>query len=158
MMKREDLQAGYEFFLEVNIIAQLASNRMQRAFRLAPPLPDDLTLAQFSVLNWFVRVDSVATPGRLARAFQVTNGAMTNTLQRLQEKAFVTVETDPGNGRQKLVRMTPEGRRCRDAAIAATYPDIEEFLTHFDLDEVRTLIPTLRRMREFLDRQREGAG
>ena len=148
-MKREDLQTGYEFFLEVNIIAQLASNRMQRA------LPHDLTVAQFSVLNWFVRVDTAATPGRLARAFQVTNGAMTNTLQRLLEKELVTVVPDPDNGRQKLVRMTARGRRCRDDAIAATYPDIESFLLHFELAEVRALIPTLRRMREFLDGQRD---
>ena len=144
-----ELQSGYEFFLEVNIIAQLASNLMQRA------LPHGLTVAQFSVLNWFVRVDSEATPGRLARAFQVTHGAMTNTLQRLLEKELVTVLPDPANGRQKLVRMTALGRRCRDDAIASTYPDIAGFLAEVDLAEVRALIPTLRRMREFLDRQRE---
>ncbi len=148
--RREDLQTGYEFFLEVNIIAQLASSLMQRA------LPHDLTVAQFSVLNWFVRVDAEATPGRLARAFQVSNGAMTNTLQRLLEKALVTVVTDPRNGRQKLVRMTPLGRRCRDDAVASTFPDIADFLAHFDLAEVQALIPTLRRMREFLDHQRDG--
>jgi DNA-binding MarR family transcriptional regulator len=150
--KPAELQSGYEFFLEVNIIAQLASNLMQRA------LPHGLTLAQFSVLNWFVRVDSEATPGRLARAFQVTNGAMTNTLQRLLEKALVTVEPDPANGRQKRVRMTALGRRCRDDAIASTYPDIADFLAEFELAEVRSLIPTLRRMREYLDRQRDPAG
>jgi DNA-binding MarR family transcriptional regulator len=49
-------------------------------------LPAGLTVSQFSVLNWFIRVDNVATPGRLSTAFQVTKGAMTNTLKKLHEK------------------------------------------------------------------------
>ena len=73
-----DLQIAYGFFNEIGIIGQLSSNQMQRA------MPHDLTQSQFSVLNWFVRVDTQATPGRLAKAFQVTKGAMTNTLHKLK--------------------------------------------------------------------------
>ena len=148
-MKQEELQSGYEFFLELNIIAQLAANRMQRT------LPHGLTVAQFSVLNWFVRVDTESTPGRLARAFQVTNGAMTNTLQRLQDKRLITVEPHPASGRQKLVRMTRLGRRRRDDAIAKTFPDVESFLTHFDAGQARAVLPFLRQVREYLDAQRQ---
>ena len=56
----EALADAYRFFNEIGIIAQLSSNQMQRS------LPHALNQSQFSVLNWFVRVDDEATPGRLA--------------------------------------------------------------------------------------------
>jgi len=78
---RDDETASlFSFFNEIGIIAQLASNLF------AQSLPGGLTQSQFSVLNWFARVDSEATPKRLATAFQVTPGAMTNTLKKLAEK------------------------------------------------------------------------
>ena len=58
---RRSLATAFEFFNEIGIIAQLSSNQMQRT------MPHGLTQSQFSVLNWFVRVDDQATPGRLAR-------------------------------------------------------------------------------------------
>ena len=146
--KRERLQSGYEFFLEVNIIAQLSTNLMQRS------LPHGLTMPQFSVLNWFSRVATEATPGRLARALQVTNGAMTNTLQRLADKNLVSVDPHPDSGRQKQVQMTALGKRYRDDAIGHTLADIESFLTHFRVAEVQSMLPMLKRVREYLDAQR----
>ncbi len=147
-LSREQLQSGYEFFLEVNIIAQLSTNLMQRS------LPHGLTMPQFSVLNWFSRVDTKATPGRLARALQVTNGAMTNTLQRLAEKKLVSVDPHPDSGRQKEVTMTALGKRYRDDAISHTFADIQSFLAHFNLVEVQAMLPSLKRVREYLDTQR----
>jgi DNA-binding MarR family transcriptional regulator len=147
--QRRRLESGYEFFNEINIIAQLSANQMQRV------LPHGLTMPQFSVLNWFTRVDDEATPGRLARAFQVTKGAMTNTLQRLEEKGCITVIGDPQNGRSKLVRITPHGRQCRDEAVAATFPEIERFLAHVSQHTVQQMLPLLREARSYLDAARD---
>ena len=61
----------FAYFNEIGIIAQLSSAQFEKT------LPARLNNSQFSVLNWFRRVDSQATPGRLATAFQVTAGAMT---------------------------------------------------------------------------------
>ena len=58
--------AVFTYFNEIGIISQLSTVLFEQS------LPEGLTLSQFSVLNWFVRVDVEATPGRLARAFQVT--------------------------------------------------------------------------------------
>ena len=113
---------AFEFFNEVGIISQLSSTRMQRV------LPHGMTQSQFSVLNWFVRVDTQASPTRLANAFQVTKGAMTNTLGKLEEKGFVAIAPDPASGRSKIVTLTPAGRAARDAAIAALGQDLAEFL------------------------------
>lgn len=146
-----ELQSAYRFFNEIGIIAQLSSNQMQRT------LPHALTLSQFSVLNWFVRVDAQASPGRLAHAFQVTKGAMTNTLRKLSAKGFITVEEDPNSGRSKIVRLTKTGAEARKAAIAATYPLLESFLERFDSHQIADLLPLLEDIRSHLDGQRERA-
>lgn len=144
-----DPAAAFEFFNEIGIISQLASNRMQRS------LPHELTQSQFSVLNWFVRVDDAATPGRLARAFQVTGGAMTNTLGKLAGKGFISITADPDSGRSKIVRLTTAGRRAREDAIAATGPALVEFLEHFPRRRLDRVLPLLREVRAYLDAARD---
>lgn len=143
-----DIATAFEFFNEVGIIAQLSSKHMQRS------LPHGLTQSQFSVLNWFIRVDDRATPGRLARAFQVTGGAMTNTLGKLVEKGFVRVEPDPASGRSKIVTMTAAGRRARGQAIASLEEDLAEFLDAFPLSRLQKSLPLLRDARAWLDEAR----
>jgi DNA-binding MarR family transcriptional regulator len=143
-----DLDMAYAYFNEINIIAQLSSNRIERE------LPHGLTLSQFAVLNWFVRVDREATPTRLARAFQVTKGAMTNTLGKLSAKGFIRQEPDPASGRQKRVRMTAKGKRAHTSAIARTHPALRETIAHFGIAPLVEQLALLRTMRIYLDEAR----
>ena len=145
----DELDTAFALFNEIGIIAQLSINQMQRT------MPHGLTQSQFAVLNWFLRVDEQATPGRLARAFQVTKGAMTNTLGKLEAKGFISVRPDPDSGRRKLVQLTPLGRKARDAALAATYPQLETFLARFPARQLSRLLPALREIRQYLDTARE---
>ncbi len=140
---------AFEFFNEVGIISQLSSTRMQRL------LPHGMTQSQFSVLNWFVRVDTQASPTRLANAFQVTKGAMTNTLGKLEEKGFVAIAPDPASGRSKIVTMTAAGARARKAALKALSADLETFTGAFSVGEIRAALPFLRAVRAFLDAARD---
>jgi len=144
-----DQATAFEFFNEIGIIGQLGSNRMQRA------LPHGLNQSQFSVLNWFVRVDDQATPTRLARAFQVTRGAMTNTLAKLSSKGFIEVAPDPESGRSKIVTLTAEGRIAREAALAALGGDLDEFLAAFPAGRLKKVLPLLREARAYLDAARD---
>ena len=144
-----DLEDTYVFFNEIGIISQLSANQFQRV------LPHGLNQSQYSVLNWFFRVDVEATPGRLARAFQVTKGAMTNTLSKLSEKGLIQIDPDPDSGRQKIVRLTKAGRRARDEAVAASFPLLSEFSTRFDKRRIQAAMPLLREVREYLDALRE---
>ena len=145
----EELGLAFEFFTEIGIISQLSSNYLQRH------MPHGLTQSQFGVLNWFVRVDDEATPGRLAKAFQVTGGAMTNTLSKLAAKGFVTIEPDPESGRRKIVRMTKSGRAARDAAIASVSTGLMDFLAAFPSDRLKRALPLLRTVRGWLDEERD---
>ena len=68
---RPDVQV----FTEIGIIDQLVTNRLERV------LPAGLSYAQFGVLVHFARRGGQESPAQQAKAFQVTKGAMTYTLQ-----------------------------------------------------------------------------
>ncbi|MBL4821223.1 MAG: winged helix-turn-helix transcriptional regulator [Gammaproteobacteria bacterium] len=138
----------FTFFTEIGIISQLATTVFEKN------LPNGLTTSQFGVLNWFTRVDSEATPGRLAKAFQVTGGAMTNTLKRLEAKGLVKVEPDAKSGRKKRVTITTRGRSLREKAITSAAPMLKEFANAFAAGKIERLVKELQKIRQYLDEQR----
>tara|TARA_B110000977_G_scaffold20589_1_gene24640 strand:- start:742 stop:1194 length:453 start_codon:yes stop_codon:yes gene_type:complete len=140
--------AVFTYFNEIGIISQLSTVLFEQS------LPEGLTLSQFSVLNWFVRVDVEATPGRLARAFQVTGGAMTNTLKKLESKGLVKVEPDKNSGRRKRVTMTRKGNQVRDGAIKAVAPLLRDFSERFPVEKLGRQTLQLAKVREYLDERR----
>lgn len=144
----EDNQVFFNYFNEIGIISQLVSRLFEAS------LPAGLTRSQFSVLNWFVRVDRVASPSRLAKAFQVTAGAMTNTLKKLAARGYITIEPDQASGRQKIVRITESGLQVRQAAITSIAPLLSEFAGLFSAEEISTQAEQLARVRRHLDERR----
>ena len=146
--RADGIESCFTYFNEISIIAQLANTMFERV------LPDDMTQSQFGVLNWFVRVDTEATPGRLATAFQVTPGAMTNTLKRLESRQLVRIEADSTSGRRKIVTLTPKGRVARDDCIARLVPLLEEFAAEFPVKGIERDTRSLARTRQYLDEYR----
>jgi len=141
---------AYTFFNEIAIIDQLGRNRFERV------LPEGLSVAGFSLLNHFVRLDKDQdTPSHLAKAFQVTKGAMTNTLHRLDALGLITIVADPSDGRGKLVSITQAGRAARDDAIARLAPSLQQLAGLIDLQELADLVPTLMKLRTILDANRD---
>lgn len=146
----EDVRTGFEVFNEIGIIAQLSGAAFERV------LPQGLSLAGFGVLNNFVRLNREAQrPSQLARNFQVTKGAMTNTLQRLEAAGYVTLDSDPEDGRGKIVRITKAGRVARSASIDAMLPVLGEFLGVFSAADLKRMLPTLKKLRVALDSARD---
>jgi DNA-binding MarR family transcriptional regulator len=135
-------------FNEIAIIAQLAENRLERS------LPPGMSAAQFGVLNHFSRRGGEETPAQLASAFQVTKGAMTNTLQRLEAQGFVRVVPHGVDGRKKLVSITPEGVSAHGQAILALRPYFASLRDAFTDAEFEAALPFLRAMRAWLDENR----
>lgn len=138
----------FGFFNEIGIISQLASNMFERQ------LPEGLTNSQFGVLNWFHRVDNEATPSRLATAFQVTGGAMTNTLKKLEAKGLIKVEPDATSGRQKRVTITKQGSAMREKAIRSAAPLLAEFAQAFSVNTIEKQTRQLQKVRQYLDEYR----
>jgi DNA-binding MarR family transcriptional regulator len=140
----------FRFFNEIGIIEHLSRTAFERA------LPDGLSAAGFGVLNHFVRLGLRASnPARLARAFQVTKGAMTNTLQRLELLGYVAIDPDPSDGRGKVVRLTPQGRAARDDGVRVVAPLYDALKQHVSEDELAAVLPVLTRVRQILDAARE---
>lgn len=143
-----DLEVAFAFFNEVGIVNQLGSNRFERA------LPEGLTLSQFSVLNNFVRLGGTRTPGQLAAAFQVTRGAMTNTLARLEQRGCVRIAPSKTDGRSKIVSITAAGRRLRERAIKSASSELQTVLDAIDASDLQMALGVLMRVRAFLDQNR----
>lgn len=135
----------FGYFNEIGIIAQLSSRMFEQR------LPDGLTPSQFSVLNWFLRVDDEATPGRLAKAFQVTGGAMTNTLKKLEAKGLIRIEPDQTSGRKKKVTLTEAGREAREACLEAIAPLLDECSETFSIKAIESQMKPLADVRRYLD-------
>lgn len=69
------------------------------------------------------------TPTELYRSLLLSSGAMTNRVDRLQERGLVAREDDPADRRRVLVRLTDEGRELIDAAMDAHVGALEAALT-----------------------------
>jgi len=138
----------FKVFNEIGIINQLGSTAFEKT------LPDGLKISQFSVLNHFVRLGNESTPLQLANAFQVTKGAMTNTLKRLLDRELVTIRPDPNDGRRKRVFITEKGRVTRDRCIQRVAPLFVILKKSLSENEFRAAIPFLQKLREILDEER----
>ncbi|MCA3722246.1 MarR family transcriptional regulator [Phenylobacterium sp.] len=141
---------AFDFFLEVAVIDQLVSTEMERV------LPEGLTMSSFSLLNHLTTRGGSDSPARLALALQVTKGAVTALLKRLEARRLIHMSANPRDGRAKIVTLTEEGRRRRDDAIAALDPLLEAFLVDFSETDLANALPLLRRVRLHLNRRRRG--
>ena len=128
-------------FSELFMADQLARNRLSKA------LPSGMELSQFSVLNHLANVDEPRSPARLAEVFQLTRGAMTNTLHKLEWAGHIHITPDWDDARRKQVVISPAGRAARDAALAAITPLIAEFVERIGAEKVKSTLPVLRELR-----------
>ena len=134
---------------EIGIIAQLSRARLEAA------AGDELSGAGFSVLNHLARLPGDWSPARLARAFQLTKGAMTNTLQRLEASGFVRIEPAPDDGRVKHVRLTRAGKAARNGTLARMAPSMAALLKALPATFFADLLPRLADLRAHLDAARD---
>jgi DNA-binding MarR family transcriptional regulator len=127
----------------------LAADQSVRA-RLTRVLPKGMEISHFSVLNHLAWSGEESSPARLAEKFNVTRGAMTNTLNKLEWSGYVHIRPDWDDARRKMVAISPAGRRARDAAFAALTPMIDQVVADLGEDHVRAALPILREMRKRL--------
>lgn len=145
-----DRSLFFNLFNEIGIINQLAS----AAF--AGVLPKGMTIAQFSVLNHFVRLDiEMKPPKDLASAFQVTRATMSSTLARMEKAGLVSIKPNPNDGRGKFVSITAKGRAMREECITLLQGPLDDAQSVLDKDAMEDLLPLLVSVREKLDRLRD---
>lgn len=148
MTKKAEDSLLFRFFNEVGIIDQLVRAEVESV------LPDGLKMSQFIVLNHLVRLGGSRSPARLANAFQVTKGAMTNTLQRLESRGLVKVIPDPHDGRGKLISLTAKGRNMRKQCLLSINPLLLDLEAKFGGKHFKKALPLLEDVRKYLDEHR----
>lgn len=86
------------------------------------------------------------TPGHLLDSMMITSGAMTNRLDRLEARGFITRTKSPTDGRQVLVTLTAAGKATLDAALADHVENERRLIAALDRPQQDQLIDLLRRL------------
>lgn len=123
------------------------NRRFHRAMELT--LADHgLTHEEWSVLNKLHQAGPSfqLSPGQLARQLELTSGAMTARLDRLEEAGLVQREPDPDDRRGLKILLTPAGKSAYQEAVGAQ-AEKEAFvaaaLTDEEKDELNALLRRL---------------
>ena len=119
--------------------------------RLTRALPKGMEISHFSVLNNLAWHDGEKTPAQLAETFNVTRGAMTNTLNKLVWAGYVHIRPDWDDARRKMVAISPAGRNARDHGIRQISPLINDVADDLGEAQVRATLDTLRALRRQLE-------
>jgi len=146
--KKQKLNPIFGFFTEVGIIEHLANTQMEKV------LPDQMKASHFSVLNHLVRLNKKESPAELANAFQVARPSMTNTIQKLTKKHYVTVKADPQDGRGKQVMITETGRQAHQQALIALSQGFSTIAEDLGEELFSSVLPALQKIRHYMDNQR----
>jgi DNA-binding MarR family transcriptional regulator len=139
---------------EVDVSAMAIIGRITRLDKLIRPRLDavfarhDLESWEFDVLATLLRHGDPyqLTPGQLLESMMITSGAMTNRIDRLEQRGLVKRAKSPSDGRQVLVVLTKKGLKKVDAALvdhAANERDIVDALTFEQREQLVDLLRCL---------------
>ncbi len=124
-----------------------ASNILTRAYRsLLEPL--GLTYPQFVVMMALWEKDGVSIT-HLADCTKLGMPTMTPLLRRLEEKKLLQRQASPADDRQKLIRLTTEGRALAAQGEAVTREAFRQ--TGFQPSEAKQLIDLCQQMIERME-------
>jgi DNA-binding MarR family transcriptional regulator len=137
---------------DVDVSGMTVIGRLARLEKVIRPRLDavfaehDLESWEFDVLATLVRngEPNQLTPGELLKSMMITSGAMTNRIDRLEQRGFVKRTKSPADGRQVLVTLTPRGRKKLDAAFIDHAANELAIIDTLDIDQRRQLVDLLR--------------
>ena len=135
------------------------TSRLSMVFRYAIAERLGLTVSDLECLDFLADVGS-ATAGQVAERTNLTTGAVTSMLRRLQQAGYVTAERDPADRRRVIVTLRPE----RIAELERPYERFaeraERLIEGYRVEEILLLVRHHDRMQAMylaeLDRLRGG--
>ena len=119
--------------------------------RLSRALPKGMELSHFVLLNYLSNQTRERSPAELAKIFNLTKGALTNTLGKLEQYGYIHIRPDWDDARKKLVTISNAGDRARDEAVLAITPIFEEVMSSLSKDRLREGLRFLREFRAALE-------
>ena len=127
---------------EVGAIEQIARAKLDSA------LTGNLNVSNFALLNHFSRRKEEKTPLQLAKTFNVTKGAMTNTLNKLEKLGYIHIRPDWEDARKKLVSISQSGIEARNNAMKLIKPLLKKIISNKIIINERELLTEIRKFRE----------
>ncbi len=85
-----------------------------------------------------------SSAGALLRGSQVTAGAISNRIARMEERGWVRRDLDPADRRQVLVTLTPAGRRRTEQILALNTTAEQRLLGRIDVTIIERMSQDLR--------------
>jgi len=130
---------------------------LSRVVRLGKHIEADLkqALAPFDLDTWSFDVLAALrrqgepyamSPTGLRRTALLTSGAMTNRIDRLEERGLVKREPDPNDRRALKVLLTAEGLRLVDEAIEVRFSAAEDLVSRLTDEETSDLTRLLKKL------------
>lgn len=114
------------------------SSRLSVMFRHAAAARLGLTVTDMECLD-FLMDTGAATAGQLAGQTNLTTGAITSMIRRLERAGYVTAERDPADRRRVIVTLVPE-RVEEGARLYAAYGNaISEVVGRHSTEEIQLL-------------------
>ena len=102
-----------------------------------------MTLPRFDVLAALERNPDGITMGALSRALLVSNGNVTQLVQKLIRDGLVEMRKSPADRRSSIVRLTEEGRRQFDMLALAHQDWIDQMIGDLDFTQRERLYVSL---------------
>lgn len=136
--------------LAISLFSEILAADQSVRNRLSRVLPKGMEISHFSVLNSLQWHNEERSPAQLAETFNVTRGAMSNTLNKLEWAGYIHVRPDWDDARRKMVAISPAGRAARDQALGTIAPVVNQVIEQLGEDRVRATLPILRELRKQL--------
>lgn len=136
--------------IAILLVSELLAVDQSVRSRLTRVLPKGMEISHFSVLNNLSWVGKERSPAELAETLNVTRGAITNTLSKLEWAGHVHIRPDWDDARRKMVRISPAGQIAHEAAITAMAPFINQVVEALGAEKAASVLPVLREIRRNL--------
>ena len=102
-----------------------------------------------------MRLPGPHTPTQIAKAFQVTKGAMTHSLGLLVNNGFVSLEKATRDGRSRHVCITSAGVDMFRETVTRLNPYFSDLSASVPNREIEALTKTLQKIRMLMDSARD---
>lgn len=147
-MSKNKIVLGTTLFSEITAIDHLFKSILNKK------LPDGMEISHFSILNYLSNVDEEKTPAQIAKTFNLTKGAITNTLHKLFQVGYIHIRPDWNDGRKKFINISQTGIKARDQALNNILPLLDEIIDIVNPEKVALILPTLREIRILLNKNK----
>ena len=144
MKNKSNNLAPLILFSEITTIDQLIRAQVTKI------LPNGMAISHISVLNHLSSVKYEKTPMQLAKSFNVTKGAMTNTLSKLEASGYINIRPDWNDARKKQVKISKAGAEAQREAIKSITPILDKVISKLGKEKADLALPIIRELRNIL--------